>query len=244
MERLKGKSILIGKNPNPGASNLIISVDGSNPVVVANNVPNSVSRCRPQENRGHCRIDVGKNLNMVLTNVVPQNQTFVDGVDVESKAITANSRVELGKDRYTINITNIIEAAKKIVGAPVVHIEKLRGIYEEYEEERNSINENLKFYNNLKGLPMLVTVVSSIAGFAIPKGKELTFGLAIIAGIVAVYGYYKSFTYKSSEKLKELQDNFENNYVCPCCGKYLEGRKYKLLLEDGKCKKCGAKFVE
>lgn len=244
MERLKGKTILIGKDPTPNTNNLIISVDGSTSPAVAKNVPNSVSRCRPQENRAHCRIEVGQDLKMVIVNGVPQNQTFVDGVEVDRKLITTNSKVQMGKDRYAINVESIIEAAKKIIGPPVVHIGHLERVYDEYEEGRNDINEKVKLYNNLKGLPMLVSIIGTGVAFAVPKGKELSIGLAIIAGIVAIYGYIKSFTYKPAEMQKELQEDFEKNYVCPSCKKYLEGRRYNLLLQDGKCKKCGAKFVK
>lgn len=117
MEALKGRSILIGKNP--GQNNVLIAVKGVPRTGVAgepNSVPNSVSRCIPTQSVGHARIDIDMNGNMTITNLKHMNVTYVNGAQVESKRIDSSSIIELGMDRYRMNTAAVLKAAKKIIG--------------------------------------------------------------------------------------------------------------------------------
>ena len=115
MERLKGKTILIGKEPGQGR--LAIVVDGKAGVLgTVGCVPNCVSRCK--DGLAHCKITVAQDGSMTITNLKEQNVTFVNGAAVVSKKIAVNSRVQLGKDRYYIDVKTVLQAAAKLVGPP------------------------------------------------------------------------------------------------------------------------------
>jgi len=115
MDRLKGKTILIGKEPGQGR--LLVAIVGGKTAVIGlpNSVPNSVSRCKVAESVAHAKIAVDQNGNMVLTNMKSQNVTYVNGSEIASKRILPTNTVELGKDRFNINLSVVIETAKKLV---------------------------------------------------------------------------------------------------------------------------------
>ena len=114
MDRLKGKTILLGKEPGQGR--LLLAIVGGKTAAIGspNSVPNSVSRCKVVEGVAHAKINIDQNGNMILTNMKPQNVTFVNGSEIVSKRILPNNTVELGKDRFSINLPMLIETAKKL----------------------------------------------------------------------------------------------------------------------------------
>lgn len=122
MQRLRGKTILIGKNPQQ--NNLLIAVKGlpkTGMVGAPQSVPNSVSRCIPFDGVGHASIDIDHNGSMTISNLKRLNVTYVNGSQIESKRIDGSSTIELGRDRYPVNTAMVLEAAKKIVSlqAPI-----------------------------------------------------------------------------------------------------------------------------
>ena len=116
MERLKGKTILIGKEPGQGRLLVAIQGNGKSAAIGApGSVPACVSRCKPSEGVAHAKITVDQTGNMTITNMKPQNVTFVNGSEIASKRVSSSNTVELGKDRFSINLPVVIETAKKIV---------------------------------------------------------------------------------------------------------------------------------
>ena len=105
MDRLKGKKILIGRDPEK--SNLLIFMveNGKGCTFGATgSVPNSVSRCRPNDGMAHARIEIDETGRLTIYNLNANNSIFVDGVEVSKKEIDRSSRIELGRDRYLLNL--------------------------------------------------------------------------------------------------------------------------------------------
>lgn len=101
--------IIIGREE--GARRLHCMADGREfNIGPAGMVPLSVSRkhCRITINSGHINIE---NLNL-------QNETYVDGNQVFSKALTVSSRVQLGKDRFLLPLRQILQLVNG-VSAPM-----------------------------------------------------------------------------------------------------------------------------
>ena len=70
MEQLKGKTILIGKEPSQGR--LLVALPGSGKsaaIGLPGSVPASVSRCRPAEGIAHAKISIDQSGNIILTNL-------------------------------------------------------------------------------------------------------------------------------------------------------------------------------
>ena len=60
-------------------------------------VPQTVSR-------QHCKIVVNNDRSMVLFNLNPNNITFVNGNQVQEKAIDMTDSIELGSDHYNLDL--------------------------------------------------------------------------------------------------------------------------------------------
>ncbi len=120
--QLIGNSIFIGRD-DQGQGLLCVAVNlnghirrgmigGGQPV------PENVSRCLPEQNTAHCRIDVGPNFRLTITNLKPQNQTFVNNQQILSSVVDTSARVALGPTRYPLNLSMVLNAATKLVAAP------------------------------------------------------------------------------------------------------------------------------
>lgn len=122
MEKLKGKTILIGKEP--GNDRLLIAIPeiGRSTIInVPGSVPTSVSRCFPDKDVAHAKIVIDEKGNITLTNIKDQNVTFVNGAEIISKRVTKESIIELGRDKYKINLSSILESAKNLILTKPTH---------------------------------------------------------------------------------------------------------------------------
>lgn len=266
MDRLKGKTILIGKEPGQGR--LLIAIQGSGKtaaVGAAGSVPACVSRCKPAEEVAHAKIVIDQSGNMTLTNMKSQNVTFVNGSEIASKHISPTSTVELGKDRFSVGIPLILETAKKIVGAvpappPAAqqfNISHLERVWNRYEQELDQIVERQQDLGRRRMLPIMVGSLSGIASpilATVVAANTLyaTVPIAVISFCLYFMNYRKKDT--SYDERKEVTDKFTDEYVCPNpeCRKFFGAISYKLLKnqlrshKDQKmyCPRCGCELVE
>lgn len=116
MDSLKGKKILIGKEPGNGR--LMIAVEGCGNTATIGQpgcVPNCVTRCRQAEGVAHALLAVDISGNLTLTNMKDKNVTFVNGSEIASKRVIPSNSVELGRERYPVSLNVIMSTAEKIV---------------------------------------------------------------------------------------------------------------------------------
>ena len=132
--------IIIGREE--GARRLHCIADGREfNVGQAGCVPVSVSR-------KHCKIIVNGN-DISIENLKAQNITFVDGNQIFSKGITASSKVQLGNEKYTVPLQQILQLAmgKPTVGAvpnqptQSFSLRPLKDVWEEYDQSKLAIQE-------------------------------------------------------------------------------------------------------
>ncbi|MCD8291361.1 MAG: hypothetical protein LUC91_07655 [Prevotella sp.] len=248
-DNLKGKTILIGKNPTQG--NLLISIMGLNKNIVmgaAQSVPNSVSRCIPAQGIAHCKIDIDHSGKMRITNMKVLNTTRVDNQEVESRKITENSSVTLGLDRYPLNIPVILKAVESVFPKEAVppkeysitHLEK---VWYEYKYELEKIQRAQQDRARKRMLPMMIGTASSVISpiFAIiisTSSLFITIPIAAFSFIIYFINYNTKDT--SIEDRQEADDRFIEKYVCPNpeCHHFIGYKAYKILEQDKGCPYC------
>lgn len=256
MERLKGKTILIGKEPGQGR--LLVAVVGGKTAAIGSSgsVPNSVSRCKVAEGVAHAKIVVAQNGDMVLTNMKAQNVTFVNGSEIVSKRILPSNTVELGKDRFNINLSMVIETAKKLVGVipepkKKFNISHLKRVWETYEGEMDRIALQQQETGKKRMLPIMVGSLSSVASpilatLVAVNTLYITVPIAAISFGLYFINYRKKDT--SYEERKAATEKFTDEYVCPNpkCKKFLNNISYKLMKKQYSmhCPFCNCEFVE
>ena len=244
---LEGKTILIGKEPGQGR--LLIAVKGVPKVTTlgqAGSVPNSVSRCKPGEGIAHCQIEVDSTGGLKLTNLKAQNVTYVNDADIVWKQINQNTdSVALGKDKYVINIKEILDAARKLFGE-TFDISPLKDVWDDYSANLKKIKIRQKHIGLLSSIPIAFTMLGTIIIGVAPEIRPFAIVFTGIALIVMLIGLYLRFTDKSIEETEKLNDKFQDRYVCPNpkCHQYLGNTPYKLLRQKKNCPSCKCQWRE
>lgn len=267
MDKLKGKTILIGKEPGQGR--LLVSVAGKTAAIgSANCVPSSVSRCKVAEGVAHAQITVDQNGRMILTNMKTQNVTYVNGSEIVSKHVLPTSTVELGKDRFNINLPLIIETAEKILaiadgaapqggGAKEVkkfNISHLERVWNDFHDKNMALKQRQRHQALMSRLPMFFTMGGgAISAVAMALGwseavKSLCLGMTVVGVIIMIYTFVKSKNDTSLEESEKLLEDFQEHYTCPNpeCNKFLGNMSYKLMKKQYSmhCPYCKSEFVE
>ena len=272
MERLKDKTILIGKEPVQGRLLIALSGSGiSNAIGIPGSVPNCVSRCIPEEDVAHAKITIDQSGNMTLSNVKSQNVTYVNGSEIVSKRIILGDIIELGKDRFSVSIPMVIKIAEKLIcsGTPQIesrgqipsgssqpspkkfNISHLEGIWNEMQAKKKDVLAKQKKINMVRSGCGIFTMCAMPCIFLFgPIGYVLT-GLGVVGNVYSFVGLKND---DSSDTMERLNEDFQLRYVCPNpdCNKFFGAVSYRLLKnqirshKDQKmyCPRCGCQLEE
>lgn len=259
MESLEGKKVLIGKEP--GNARLKIAVEGYGPsAAIGQNgcVPNSVSRCCPEQGIAHASLSVDAQGNMILVNLKPKNVTYVNGSEIASKRVNLTNTVELGRDHFPVSLNMVIETAKKIVTANqrVAQTPRSNGsnqtpkqppkrynishLYDVWEEMHSKVlarQIKQKKLGILASCSMFFTIGSgAIASVANKFGvgetvQDYLWILPVVGFIVFFISMYKRITDTSIEDADATNLEYSKRFVCPNpdCGKFLGNMPYELM---------------
>lgn len=263
--------ILIGREPEQGRLLVSVKVNGQARIAAiggAGSVPGSVSRCLPAEGKAHCKIEVAADGGMVVTNLKAANVTYVDGLEVMSKRVTGESRVELGKGKYVVNVNTVVEVARKLAAvgsaqqagggsagkeAPEFSILPLKRVWDRYHDEQFELQKRQKNLGLIKSLYIPCTLLSSLAGMLVRHlgmaegaAQSVSYVLYGVAAVILFYGLYRSFTDRSLEEKEEIAERFEHDYVCPNpeCHRFLNYQKYDILRQNKNCPFCKCRWTE
>lgn len=254
MEKLKGKKILIGKEPGQGRLLVAVSDCGKSAAIgTAGSVPGSVSRCKPAEGVAHAEVAIDANGRMVVKNLKSMNITFVNGLETASKRVEVSDTIELGKDRFRINLPVVLDTARKLVGGDntggggtkTFNIAHLEVAWNDYHDALRDLREKQKRVNLIRTGCGIFTMCAMPCIFLFgPVGYILT-GVGIIGNIYSFIGLKNDNTADEQERIAE---RFQERYVCPNpeCNKYLGILSYKLLKKQYSmhCPYCKCEYVE
>lgn len=255
MDRLKGKNILIGRDPEK--SNLLVSVveNGKSFTLGAlGSVPHSVSRCRPNEGTAHAKLAVGEDGKMTIYSLNSNNSMYVDGVETGVKEMGPRSRVELGMDRYRLNLKEILDGASKIVPSLPKDISHLKEVWDKYDAEQDRIVLAQQEMAKKRMQPIIVSSASGIVSGIAACVELSTLWLTLPVTAIVSYLYYRNYNSKDTthEDRKSATKEFQRSYVCPSCGHFLGNLQYDVLKnnltnpKDHKmyCSHCKCELIE
>lgn len=225
------REIIIGRDPE--TAQLRIEADGKTVRSgAAGSVPKSVSR-------RHCSMTVDDSGRMVVENLNEENETFVNGRSVESKAVTDGDRIELGNGRYVLDWKTV----RSIV--PVVaDIRPLKKIWDEYSERRLEQQIKERKFGTLRSATGLITMVA--IALSLFTGRDSTIYLILYGAAIVISFAFTVKAYRESantpRRMQELNDKFQREYVCPKCGHFLGMQAYDVLKQSDACPYCRVKF--
>lgn len=195
-------------------------------------VPKSVSR-------QHSSIVMDADGKMTVKNLKVENETFVNGRSVESKAVKEGDRIELGEIRYAVDWKAI-----KGVMPVVADIRPLEKVWTRYQEQRLEQHIKERRFGTLRSATGLITMVAiALSMFA---GRDSTiylilYGAAIVISLAFTVKAY-SESANAPRRMQELSDKFQRDYVCPKCGHFLGMQSYDILKQNDGCPYCKAKY--
>lgn len=256
--RLFGKTILIGREPVNNRLLISLNVNGKNyfaPIGQPGSVSGGVSRCIPNENKAHCRLQIDANGVMTLENAKPENVTFIDGTQIMKKRVGENCTVEMGQYKYRVSMAEIINTAtliadktiKKEVVVPEFDIRPLKAVYDDYHEKQLALKIRQRNLNLKRSIAPIFTIGSGVFSRLPNLGNELSdiATLLFVIGLVAtIWSFYNGYKDKSIEEGERITEEFQRKYICPNpeCRHFLGMRPYHLLQQDNNCMYCKCKF--
>lgn len=249
-ENLKGRTILIGKEPSNGRLMISVNIKGGNKntaIGEMGSVPNCVSRCKPAENVAHCKVEIDSVGNLILMNGKPQNTTYVNGSEIMSKKIKADAKIELGVDRYRLNLCAVLEAAAKLVDIVVpkeYSISHLEQVWNEYNTNIKQIKMKQQRVGVYSSIPMGLSMLGGLVAGVAPQIRTAALIFTGVAFVFLLLTLFLRTKDKSIEKTEEVTDHFQNKYICPKCKHFMGMQSYKILRQNKKCPYCGCLLTD
>lgn len=175
-----------------------------------------------------------------LKNLDINAYTYVNGLAVESKTVNRQQKIELGKSRYLFDWRALDE-----IIPPEADIHPLQSVWEEYEDQNLALQIAERKFNTLRSITGLITMAAialSIATGGKSQWYILLYGIAIVASLAFFVKAYIDSS-KMPQKRQELSRQFQRDYTCPHCGRFLGNQSYDLLVQIDHCPYCKAKFI-
>ena len=232
--------ILIGRDADEDV--LAMLVDGKRMKDSKQPVPNSVSRLKPDEYTAHCRIGI-KGSKITITNLNPNNVTYVDGEPVKSAVIDNTNIVCLGVDQFRLDVRYLL---KKLGYVAPVSIKHLRKVWDRYDsqlldmqvEQQRQANQQ-KLQGLVSQLSMLCVIIPSVIP-QVPIPPFIRVILVVAALSMGVFFYLRGGKANNSfvMKKRDLDARFRERYVCPHWGYFFGFIPYDQLEYREKCPHC------
>lgn len=238
--------IYVGKDPEKMVISAAVELQGKFKTVVLpelGNVPASVSRLMPAAGKSHCRIEVQPDGSMLIENMNPANSTYVNGNEIVKKRVAGDAKVELGVDRFPLDLNAVLSSVSSVLPASIAPLE---AVWNEYERRKEAIAKKQLDRGRKRLLPMIIGAVSGILAPILGTLGTGTLFITVPIAVVSLLIYIRMFSEKdtSIEDNKAAQDYLIDNYICPKCGHFLGNIPYKVLRQNKKCSYCGKEWRE
>ncbi len=212
-------------------------------------VPKSVSR-------QHCKLQVINENELLIINIKPANKTLVNGIAVMQKHIGYNDLVELGKDRYILSLSAIVNAFSQHPTyqtgnqdqqqAPSYSIAHLEKIWNDYNQAKLDAQIQQAKENAISSVTGLFSMAAIMAGFIPGVPFIIRAAIYVVAFALAGFFFYSRIRKASyyPKFYQELDKKLHKDYICPNpnCGRFLGYQPYDDLIKNKKCFTCGCEY--
>ena len=216
-----------------GVPRLVMTVNGQ-PVWYGQkaDVPDSVSS-------SHCTLEeTGDMIRLRNTNL--NNETFVNGQSVLTKVINRGDRIELGSAHYPLDWS----AIDKVL-PPKIYIGHLEKIWNDYEKQRMELQIAERKFNSIRSATGIITMLAIALSMMLGRQNVwyvVLYSFAVIASALLTYKAYRNAA-AVPQKQQALSKQFQKDYVCPHCHRFIGNQSYDLLSQNACCPYCKTQFV-
>ena len=222
--------ILIGRDDKTGRMKL--TAEGRSVLFGTQRLPESVLA-------EHLKLTI-ENDTIRLKNLNINAYTYVNGQAVESKTITKQHTIEIGKDHIPFDWRALDEFI-----TPEADIRPLETVWNNFESRNISLQIAERKFNTLRSTTGLITMVAIALSIA-TGGKShwyiLLYGVAIVVSVIFFVKSYLDSS-KVPQKRQEMNRAFQREYVCPHCGHFLGNQSYDILVQNDHCPYCKIHFI-
>lgn len=261
-DTLYGKEIFVGRESGSDRLLVYLSINGqikAFQIGSPGSVPKSVSRAIPNQKKAHLLIKIDNTGNITVTNLKPENVTFVNGSQIVSKRVSEDDRIEMGTAHYLLPLNQILTFTSQLTTSQLhnslpdtshlkpeaFNISHLEKVWDDYKNGLKEIKDKQKKINLVRsGCGIFTMCAMPTIFFLGPIGYILT-GIGVIGNAYSFLGMKRNDPEEEKERLIEV---LEKNYICPNpdCKRYFGVMKYSLLKSQHhmSCPYCKSKFVE
>lgn len=199
----------------------------------------------PQDvSRQHCRLSVTGG-NITIKNIKAENVTWVNGLEVNSKNVTPADKIQLGPSRsYTLKLDEVLKAFEP----NECDIRPLRYVWENYNNGLLAISKRQQRNNLIASSYIGFSVLGGLLTFVLPEEVQnsVKIIIAVLAAAIFILGFIKRATDKSIDEREALKKQFQKDYVCPKCGRFMGFQDYDVLSQNIQCSNpnCKAKYIK
>lgn len=214
----------------------------------------------------HVKLTLLENGKVLVEDLNSTNGTFVNSIRIVKKVIDMDTVIQLGKE-YTfkvcdaisvpcsgktfINNSNIQQTPKQEnVQEPdpefIRRFAQLEEVWTKYQEEKITLQKGAASKNFLRMLPMALLGSIGYLISCIPELSSMRIPITLIGlgiGGIITYIAYRSST-SLPEKMEELNQKFQIDYVCPKCKQFLGFIPFEGLKNRGHCLTCKTKWIK
>ena len=236
--------IYVGKDPEKMVISAAVELQGKFKTVVLpelGNVPASVSRLMPAAGKSHCRIEVQPDGSMLIENMNPANATYVNGNEIVKKRVAGDAKVELGVDRFPLDLNAVLSSVSSVLPASIAPLE---AVWNEYERRKEAIAKKQLDRGRKRLLPMIIGAVSGILAPILGTFGTGTLFITVPIAVVSLLIYIRMFSGKdtSIEDNKAAQDDLIDKYIGPGGGHFRGTSPCGVVRQNKKCSYCGKEW--
>ena len=220
---------IVGRDPQ--TQQLCVTTDGRSRLYgQPGSVPMDVSR-------HHFSLQPAGSGKWHISNLNERNVTFVNGMAVERKTVTAQDKVELGRSCYLFPWDALSEPEET-----TIDLQQLKQVWDDYQQEEIAIRNRQKNTGLLSSIPLGFSMLGGIIAGIAPDIRGIALLFTGIALVLFLYGLWKRSQDNTAVELKRLQEDFERKWVCPKCRRPLSFRSYAILEQHDACPYCKTKL--
>lgn len=221
--------IIIGRDTNTGQLKLV--ADGKEVLCGKDgSVPTSVGT-------QHVKLTITSK-GMRLKNLDINNHTFVNGREIQSKGVSQADCIEMGATHYVLSWADVLSIAP-------ADIRPLEQVWNEYERQRLDLQIAERRFNSLRSITGLITMVAIALSIA-TGGRSFWYIVLYAVAILISLGFTIKAWYNAErvpQRTQELNQQFQRDYVCPHCHRFLGNQPYNILAQNSHCPYCKIQFI-
>ena len=212
-------------------------------IIVGKNGEQKITITDPSVSRRHCKLTEQPDGTFLLEDLNSTNGTFVNGAKIIRTIVRRDTSIKLGT--FTVTVDTLVGPKPQDYTQGFI---RLKAVYEDYHTALLNLEKSDRMKNFYRSLPPTISAI--VFAMTLFMNGDSAIIVRSVMGVIticiiiwATWVSYKS-NKKSPEQRQRLLKQFQIDYVCPKCKRYLGDIPFENLQNQGTCYFCKCKWVE